>query len=129
MGGGNGAAYNSSSAVAGTANTGGGGGGGSYHIGSPSTSTGAAGGSGVVLIKYASAPNTLFTSNGSGVLSGVNAGFGGTKILLSTTTVSSAVATIDFTTGIDDTYMEYIFYFINMHPATDNGLFSISNEC
>jgi hypothetical protein len=51
-GGGNGAQYNSSAAVAGTANTGGGGGAGSYHIGSPSTQAGAAGGSGVVLIKY-----------------------------------------------------------------------------
>ncbi len=51
-GGGNGAQYNSSAAVAGTANTGGGGGAGSNHIGTPDTKYGAAGGSGVVLLRH-----------------------------------------------------------------------------
>ena len=36
--------------------------------------------------------NTLFTSNGSGTLSSVNSGFGSALVLLSTTTVSTAVA-------------------------------------
>jgi len=44
---------------------------------------------------------------------------GGTLILLSTQT-ASASATIDFTSGLDSTYDEYIFKFINIHPATDN---------
>ena len=63
--------------------------------------------------------NTLFVSNGSGVLSSVNTGFGDSLKLLSTTTVSSAVANISFTSGIDSTYKEYIFKFITLHPATD----------
>jgi hypothetical protein len=44
---------------------------------------------------------------------------GGTLTLLSTQTASSS-ATISFTTGLDSTYDEYIFKFINIHPATDN---------
>jgi len=43
---------------------------------------------------------------------------GGTLILLSTQT-ASASASISFTTGIDSTYDEYIFKFINLHPSTD----------
>ena len=44
----------------------------------------------------------------------------GTLILLSTQT-ASASATISFTTGLDSTYDEYIFKFINIHPETDQG--------
>ena len=33
---------------------------------------------------------------------------------------ASASATVSFTTGIDATYNEYQFHFVNMHPATDN---------
>ena len=43
---------------------------------------------------------------------------GGTLILLSTQT-ASASATISFTTGLDSTYDEYIFKFIDCHPASD----------
>jgi len=39
-------------------------------------------------------------------------------ILLATETASSS-ATISFTSGIDSTYKEYVFKFINIHPATD----------
>jgi hypothetical protein len=49
---------------------------------------------------------------------------GGTLILLSTQT-ASASASISFTTGIDSTYDEYIFKFINMHPATGAPAFTI----
>jgi hypothetical protein len=44
----------------------------------------------------------------------------GNMVLLSSQT-ASASASISFTTGIDSTYKEYQFYFINMHPAT-NGV-------
>jgi hypothetical protein len=44
---------------------------------------------------------------------------GGTLILLSTQT-ASASASISFTTGIDSTYDEYVFKFINCHPASNN---------
>jgi hypothetical protein len=50
---------------------------------------------------------------------------GGTLVLLSTQT-ASASANISFTTGIDSTYDEYVFKFINMHPATDNVQFLVN---
>ena len=42
----------------------------------------------------------------------------GNMVLISSQT-ASASATISFTTGIDSTYKEYQFYFINIHPATN----------
>jgi hypothetical protein len=50
---------------------------------------------------------------------------GGTLILISEQT-ASASANISFTTGIDSTYDEYVFKFINMHPATDNVQFLVN---
>ena len=49
----------------------------------------------------------------------------GTLILLSTQT-ASASATISFTTGLDSTYDEYIFKFIDIHPATDDVSFDFN---
>jgi hypothetical protein len=43
----------------------------------------------------------------------------GGMTLLSTQTASSS-STISFTSGIDSTYKEYIFKFIDIHPATNN---------
>ena len=65
--------------------------------------------------------NTLWVSNGSGVLSSVS-GFGDALVLLDTETASGD-ASISFTSGIDSTYKEYIFKFINIHPATGDALF------
>ena len=45
---------------------------------------------------------------------------GGNMVLLSTTTASSS-ATVDFTSDIDSTYKEYIFKFIDIHPATNGA--------
>ena len=42
---------------------------------------------------------------------------GGSMVLLATETASSS-ATISFTSDIDDTYDEYIFKFIDVHPAS-----------
>ena len=42
---------------------------------------------------------------------------GGALKLISTQTASSS-STISFTSGIDSTYKEYIFKFINIHPST-----------
>ena len=36
---------------------------------------------------------------------------------------ASSSATVSFTSGIDSTYKEYIFYFVNIHPATDGAEF------
>ena len=69
--------------------------------------------------------NAIFTSNGSGVLSGVNSSFGAAMSLLTTTTVSTAVATVDHTTAISgaftNTYHQYIWHLINVQPATDGA--------
>jgi len=50
---------------------------------------------------------------------------GGVFNLISTQTASSS-ATIDFTSGIDDTYDEYVFKFYDIHPATDNVDFQVN---
>jgi hypothetical protein len=54
---------------------------------------------------------------------------GGTLVLLSTQT-ASASASISFTTGIDSTYDEYVFKFINIHPSAEpvNFLFNMSTD-
>ena len=46
----------------------------------------------------------------------------GAMTLISTSTASSS-ATIDITSGIDSTYKEYIFKFIDIHQATDGADF------
>jgi hypothetical protein len=62
-------------------------------------------------------PAGITNASVSAVTSFANAS-GGTLTLLSTQT-ASASATISFTTGLDSTYDEYIFKFINIHPQTD----------
>ena len=52
---------------------------------------------------------------------------GGGLNLISTQTASSS-ATISFTSGIDSTYKEYIFKFIDIHPATDGVTFSFQGS-
>jgi hypothetical protein len=54
-----------------------------------------------------------------------NAASTATLILLSTQT-ASASATISFTTGLDSTYDEYIFKFIDIHPASNNVKFTFN---
>ena len=39
------------------------------------------------------------------------------------TQTASSSASVNFTSGIDSTYKEYIFYFVNMHSATNNTPF------
>jgi len=50
---------------------------------------------------------------------------GGTLVLISTQTASSS-ATISFTSGLNSTYDEYIFKFINVRPATDSVQFQFN---
>ena len=42
------------------------------------------------------------------------------------TQTASSSASLSFTSGIDSTYKEYIFYFVNMHPATDGVYFQFN---
>ena len=69
-------------------------------------------------------PAGITNSSVSAVTSFANAP-AGTLTLLSTQT-ASASATISFTTGLDSTYDEYIFKFINVKPATDNVQFQFN---
>ena len=52
---------------------------------------------------------------------------GGSLNLISTQTASSS-STIDFTSGIDSTYKEYIFKFINMHPSANGQNFGFQAD-
>jgi hypothetical protein len=53
----------------------------------------------------------------------------GNLVFISKQTASSS-ANVSFTSGINSTYKEYIFYFNNMHPATDgaNVTFNLSTD-
>ena len=50
---------------------------------------------------------------------------GGSMVFISKQTASSS-ATISFTSGIDSTYKEYIFYFKDIHPATNDVYFQVN---
>ena len=50
---------------------------------------------------------------------------GGSMVLLETQTASSS-STISFTSGIDDTYKEYIFKFYDIHPSNDGTVFQVN---
>ena len=71
--------------------------------------------------------NTIFTSDGAGTLSSVNSAITGNMVFISSQTASSS-ATVNFTTGIDSTYDEYMFVFINCQPATDGVDFSFQGS-
>jgi len=66
-------------------------------------------------------------SNGTTVFDNgsMASGFGGNLKFISKAT-ASASASIEFTSGIDSTYKEYIFFFKDIHPATDNVLFQFN---
>ena len=44
------------------------------------------------------------------------------------TQTASSSASLSFTSGIDSTYKEYIFYFVNIHPATNNQEFTFQGS-
>ena len=71
-------------------------------------------------------PAGITNASVSAVTSFANAS-GGTLILLSTQTASNS-ATISFTTGLDSTYDEYQFKFIDIHPRTDASYFSFNTS-
>ena len=66
-------------------------------------------------------PAGITNDSVSAVTSFANAS-GGTLILLSTQTASNS-SSISFTSGLDSTYEEYIFKFINIKPVTANGIY------
>ena len=67
----------------------------------------------------------LFAKNNSlSAVTALSASISGGGLNLISTQTASSSATIDFTSGIDSTYKEYIFKFFDIHPATDNTQFS-----
>ena len=42
------------------------------------------------------------------------------KLTLISSATASGSANVSFTSGIDSTYDEYVFYFVDVNPATDN---------
>jgi hypothetical protein len=63
--------------------------------------------------------NAIFTSNGSGTLSGMNSGLSSGALNLLSTQTASGAASVSFTSDIDDTYDVYIFKFYDINPATN----------
>jgi hypothetical protein len=51
----------------------------------------------------------------------------GNMVLISSQTASNS-ASISFTTGLDSTYKEYQFWFIDIHPRTDNVAFTFQGS-
>jgi hypothetical protein len=50
-----------------------------------------------------------------------SSGGGGVWNLIETLTADGSGTSLDFTSGIDSTYDEYVFKFINIHPETDDA--------
>ena len=59
-----------------------------------------------------------FNSSANGL---ETASAGGSLVKISSVTASSS-ASVSFTSGIDSTYKEYIFFFNNLHPASNSNL-------
>ena len=51
---------------------------------------------------------------------------GGSMALISTTTISSGTSAVSITSGIDSTYKEYVFKFIDIHGSYDNTFFQVN---
>ena len=64
--------------------------------------------------------NTLWTSDGSGTLSSINAGFAVAGPILILSQTASSSATISFTSDLGSTYTTYMFVFGDINPATNN---------
>ena len=70
--------------------------------------------------------NAIFTSNGSGTLSGINSAFGSSWALLRTENPSS-IAAVDFgSTYITSTYDHYMVRYYYVRPSSDNVYLSVN---
>ena len=65
--------------------------------------------------------SVLFCNNNSmSAITTLPSGVGGGSMSLISTQTASSSSAISFTSGIDSTYKEYIFKFIDIHPASDD---------
>ena len=68
-----------------------------------------------------------FANNNSlSAITSTPSGVGGGALNLISTSTASSSSTIDFTSGIDSTYKEYIFKFYSMHCAANDGYFQVN---
>ena len=65
-------------------------------------------------------------NNSMSAITSLPSGVGGGSLNLISTQTASSSSTIDFTSGIDSTYKEYIFKFIDIHPETNNVHFQVN---
>jgi hypothetical protein len=61
-------------------------------------------------------------NNSLSAITAIPSGISGGGLNLISTQTASSSATIDFTSGIDSTYKEYIFKFYNIHPSATSNL-------
>jgi len=64
-------------------------------------------------------------SNGTTIFDNGTVNAGGSLKFISKATASSS-ASIEFTSGIDSTYKEYVFYFHSIHPQNDDASLSVT---
>ena len=78
-------------------------------------------------LAVAPADTDEFLISDAGVLKRLDASLigGGAFTLLSTSTISSAVAQVDITSNIDSTYKNYMFILSDVHAVTDDVRFQI----
>ena len=70
-----------------------------------------------------------FANNNSlSAITSTPSGVGGGSLNLISTQTASSSSTISFTSGIDSTYKEYQFHFIDIHPATSSVLFTFQAD-
>ena len=55
-------------------------------------------------------------------------GVSGSSLVLISEQTASSSSTIDFTSGIDSTYKEYVFKFTDIHPATNRAIFQFQSD-
>jgi len=67
-------------------------------------------------------------NNSMSAITSLPSGVGGGSLNLISTQTASSSSTIDFTSGIDSTYKEYIFKFYDIHPATSSVLFTFQAD-
>jgi hypothetical protein len=61
-------------------------------------------------------------NNSLSAITSIPAAISGSALNLISTQTASSSSTLSFTSGIDSTYKEYIFKFINIHPSADAPL-------
>jgi hypothetical protein len=81
-----------------------------YTTGVTTTGTPGTAGAKTVIVVPQDAPTLYYYCS-------VHSGMGGTANI-------SGVSSVDFTSGIDSTYKEYVFYLVNIHPSANPGIIS-----